>query len=202
MPEWRNFSGDTSWVAGGAVLSPPPSKGGIPRYRYMLERWWEPGGDFILWVLLNPADADASKPDNTVTKCIERTRSIRPSFGGLRIVNLFAWRDPRPQTLRHLSFEEAVGNPYTDAFVQMVTASAGLTIVGWGDARGVEGSWLDEREAAMWEVLVDPHCLGSTDKGRPCHPKPQNSSQLPVETEPSRWKGPRRRNFPTRRIPD
>jgi hypothetical protein len=195
VPELRSVEDGASWVAGGAVLSPPPSKGAEPLYRYMLERWWEPGGDFILWVLLNPANADATQSDNTVRRCIERTRCIRPSFGGLRIMNLFAWRDPRPEALKLLDFEIAVGNPHTDAFVQMATATASLTIVGWGDAKEVERSWLNRREEAMWQMLKDPQCLGTTNQGRPCHPKPQNASQLPVDTEPNRWKGPSRRNL-------
>jgi hypothetical protein len=94
--------------------------------------------------------------------------------------------------LKHLDFETAVGNPITDAFVRMATANAALTIVGWGDARGVKTSWLDKREEVMWQILKDPHCLAITDKERPCHPKPQNASQLPLDTEPVRWKGPRR----------
>jgi hypothetical protein len=174
------------WVAGGAILSAPPRRGDRPLYRYALERWWDPQRPFVLWVLLNPSHADASTPDDTVDRCLARSQAWG-GFGGLRIVNLFAWRDPKPQSLAPLGFESAVGNPHNDHFIAAHSSAAALTVVGWGDGNGIPRTWLSQRERDMALLLVKPHCLGVTAQSHPRHPKPQNASQLPLGIEPRPW---------------
>jgi hypothetical protein len=179
-------TGATDWVAGGAILSAPPGRNEPPLYRYALERWWDPLLPFVLWVLLNPSHADASTPDNTVDRCLARTQAWG-GYGGLRMVNLFAWRDPNPESLAALGYDAAVGNPYNDHFIATYSSAAGLTLVGWGDGKGIPRPWLDQRERDMAALLSEPQCLGTTEQARPRHPKPQNPRQLPIDTRPRPW---------------
>src|SRR5690348_1743088 len=51
-----------------------------------------------VWLMLNPSDADAFKPDPTVTECIKRSRAVGADL--MEVVNLFALRSPYPKDLR------------------------------------------------------------------------------------------------------
>ncbi|MGB1439119.1 MAG: DUF1643 domain-containing protein, partial [Luminiphilus sp.] len=62
-------------------------------YRYWLKRQWStlPG---VTLVGLNPSSADARKDDATLRRVIGFARDW--GFGAVTVVNLFAWRTPRP----------------------------------------------------------------------------------------------------------
>jgi hypothetical protein len=177
---------DTQWIAGGALLSHPPSPGAEPRYRFSLERWWQSNGRFALWVMLNPSTGSASTDDRTIRRCVERTKSFPGDLGGLRIANLFAWRNAKPSALAPLGFDVAVGNPYNDDMLRILSASSEVTVVGWGSSSDVPGDWLDHRERDMDHLLTSPQCLGLT-VGRPRHPAPRIEKQLPLTTGLQPW---------------
>ncbi len=60
-------------------------------YRYLLWRTWDESLPRLLWVLLNPSTADAEIADPTLSACIGFSQELR--YGGLEIVNLFAYQD-------------------------------------------------------------------------------------------------------------
>ncbi|CAB1262622.1 hypothetical protein CLOSBL3_20536 [Clostridiaceae bacterium BL-3] len=70
------------------------------KYRYTLSRVWNENLGKVVFILLNPSTADASKDDPTVKKCISFTKSW--NFGLLEIVNLFAYRSTDPKCLKNV----------------------------------------------------------------------------------------------------
>ena len=59
------------------------------KYRYALWRRWGEGSQ-VVFVMLNPATADAAKDDPTIRRCIGFARAWE--FGSLAVGNLFAFR--------------------------------------------------------------------------------------------------------------
>ena len=67
------------------------------QYRYTLGRVWEPSRPSVTFVMLNPSIADAHKDDTTIRKC--RGFAERLGFGGLHVVNLYAYRATKPKAM-------------------------------------------------------------------------------------------------------
>lgn len=130
-------------------------------YRYSLWREWDSDRPCLLWVLLNPSNADASKDDPTLRRCLAFSRSW--SFGSLEIVNLYAWRSSVPQAL--VSAENPVGD-HNDRYIQEAAQRAAKVVVAWGAYKPLRG-----RDRAVIALLAQPlWCLGTTRDGHPHHP--------------------------------
>jgi hypothetical protein len=70
-------------------------------YRYTLRRVWDNTKPDLIWIMLNPSTADAEKDDATIRRCIGFSQ--RFEYGGLVVVNLFAWRSSKPVPQSHWS---------------------------------------------------------------------------------------------------
>lgn len=70
---------------------------GCEQYRYTLGRVWEPSRPPLTFVMLNPSIADASDDDPTIRKC--RGFAERLGFGGIHVVNLYAYRATKPSAM-------------------------------------------------------------------------------------------------------
>ncbi len=68
------------------------------KYRYLLGREWDADKGKMLFVMLNPSTADAEKDDNTISRCINWSKAL--SFGGIEVVNLFAYRTAYPKEFK------------------------------------------------------------------------------------------------------
>jgi len=75
------MTGRAPIIEQGAVFSPDRV------YRYRLDRRWAAGGR-VVWVMLNPSDADETRTDPTATRC--RNFSEDWGYGAMTIVNPFA----------------------------------------------------------------------------------------------------------------
>ncbi len=129
------------------------------RYRYALWRRWSEG-PAVLFVMLNPSTADATRDDPTIRRCIAFAQSW--GFGALAVGNLFALRTPSPRALARSA--AAVG-PRNDRWLRRLQRDAALIVAAWGD----HGRLLD-RAAAVRRMLAEPHVLGLTGAGQPRHP--------------------------------
>ena len=65
-------------------------------YRYSLYREWRYNPRLIVWMMLNPSTADALTNDPTLRRCIDFSRQW--GYGGLIVVNLYAFRASKPKT--------------------------------------------------------------------------------------------------------
>jgi hypothetical protein len=129
-------------------------------YRYSLSRIWQPKKKFALFVCLNPSTADEQNDDPTVRRCIGFAR--RWNFGGLVLVNLFAFRSTDPDRL--LKIRNPIG-PKNDDYIFNAAKSSGLVILAWG----TRGGFL-ERDQHVLTLVSMAHCLGVTKDGYPKHP--------------------------------
>lgn len=146
-------------AAGGAALSHDG------RYRYRLWRTWDESAPPLVFAMLNPSTADAEVDDPTIRRCIGFAK--RDGFGGIEVVNLYAYRATKPADLWRTGDPIGPDNDRTLRDVFEAAAGAGFPVVAaWGaNAKPSRVSWV--RSMPHAEVL---HHLGLTDKGAPRHP--------------------------------
>lgn len=153
----------------GYILSPGSTKksGAIisscRAYRYLLWRNW--GGfldGFLSFIMLNPSTANALENDPTIRRCIAFAK--REKLGGIQVVNLFAYRSPKPDDLKRVS--EPIG-PYNDNFIKAQIHPGQMIVLAWGVAK------FQDRIKQVLDITRYHdriYCLGTTKAGLPCHP--------------------------------
>lgn len=129
-------------------------------YRYSLSRIWDPTQSKVVFVGLNPSTADEQADDPTVRRCVGFAR--RWNFGGLVLVNLFAYRSTDPAGL--LKAADPIG-PENDKHILTRSSEAAFVVVAWG----TRGSLLN-RDKQVLSMLPKAYCLGVTIEGHPKHP--------------------------------
>jgi hypothetical protein len=130
-------------------------------YRYWLSRSWDNSKNTVGWIMLNPSTASASKDDPTVRRCINFAKSW--GYGGILIVNLFAYRSKNPQDLKTCPVDPV--GPDNDYFIREVLLSCKIMVAAWGINGNYKGR--GKKVAKRLPVL---HCLGKTAAGHPRHP--------------------------------
>lgn len=138
------------------------------QYRYELRRVWDTRLPPLVMILLNPSTATEIENDPTITRCIQRARSI--GRGSLIVLNAFAFRATEPDDM--MATSKPVG-PENDAFIYRGLSECqraeGTAVIGWG----AHGAWKgrDRQIIEMGRQLRMPlYCLGFTKAGQPRHP--------------------------------
>lgn len=111
---------------------------------------------------LNPSTADAARDDPTIRRCIGLAR--RWGFGGITVVNLFAFRATKPADLK--TAFDPVG-PRNDSTIRKVIHGVPV-IAAWGTHGGFGG-----RDRAVLKLLCGHprvFTMGLTKQGHPRHP--------------------------------
>lgn len=130
-------------------------------YRYTLTRTWDADTEPIVFMMLNPSIADASQDDPTIRRCIGFAK--REGFGGIIVVNLYAFRATDPRAM--LAAADPIG-PENDRII--TDTVDGLTVVA---AWGVNAE--PHRVASVLAMLPQRtrlRALGVTKDGHPRHP--------------------------------
>ncbi len=140
-------------------------------YRYSLSRTWNTEKPFVVFIGLNPSTADENFDDPTIRRCMRYAGDWQ--FGGLVMLNLFAYRSTDPIRLRKV--EDPIG-PQNDIYIRFNTKLAGLTIVAWG----TRGDYLG-RDSSVLNFLRSPYCLALSKNGAPRHPLYLRGDLEPVE---------------------
>jgi hypothetical protein len=130
------------------------------RYRYTLNRIWEPTRRTVLFVGLNPSTATAKIDDPTIRRCVRFARDW--GFGSVVMANLFAYRSTCPSILPRV--HDPVG-PRNNWWLSFLRNRVDLVIAAWG----VSGQLL-ARDRQVIEAFPSMHCLGLTKNGFPKHP--------------------------------
>lgn len=143
-------------------------------FRWRLGRHWtEDDAPYLAYVMLNPSTADATANDPTIIRCMHFARAH--GFGGIEVVNLFAWRATKPADLKRAGFP--VGDQ-CDYYIEQVAAGAGGVCVAWGAhaAHPAVEARVQQVMPILWRQHVQPQCLHITASGFPGHPLMLRSS--------------------------
>ena len=134
------------------------------RFRYALWRIWQPSGDKLLFIGLNPSTANGTKDDPTIRRLIGFAKSW--GFGGLFAGNLFSLVTPNPDVLWFSSSKEEPNGPNDMAIKRMCELSRKV-MVGWGN----EGQNAGVRPKEVLALIRQPvFCITATKAGEPIHP--------------------------------
>lgn len=143
-------------------------RGEHDEYRYDLTRIWDRRLPICVFTMLNPSTADGKTDDATIRKCMRF--AFLWGYGGIIVVNLFAYRATKPAVLRPLAFEVAVG-PLNDDYIEAAIDSAECVVCAWGSQKFAEPRALVV--TAMLRrvcLLTTPECLRVAQSGAPWHP--------------------------------
>jgi hypothetical protein len=103
------------------------------RFRYLLERTWDPSKSPLGFVMLNPSSADDVDDDPTARRCVGFAK--REGAGGIVVANLFARieTDSRrlPEIWRREGWAALVG-PANDAAILELLIHTRRIVFAWG----------------------------------------------------------------------
>ena len=164
-----------------AIISP------CTRYRYWLEREWDRRKPVLSVCMLNPSSADDKREDPTLLALIHFATLW--GYGGLAIVNLYAWRSPTPALMKTKPERMGPNNALHRREAMLMGAiHSGSMLVAWGN----DGNWEGEAEQfAAWateQIGVDLVCLGTTLSGAPKHPMARGKYRIPRDQQPVMWR--------------
>ncbi len=134
------------------------------QYRYRLERMWDVSVfNHLVYIMLNPSTADGLKDDPTIRRCCSIAKGL--GFGGIYVVNLFAYRATDPKKLKLVDFP--IG-PDNDSWL-LAVGQKSTVVAAWGTHGTLYG-----RDKEVLRLLKSHkrkvYCLGITKKGHPKHP--------------------------------
>ena len=140
------------------------------RYRWWLQRRWDPAMPTLLFIGLNPSRADGERDDPTLRRLMGFARAW--GYGGLEVLNLFARVAFSPAVLRRSA--DPVGSDNDRWLEQRLRAlqtgeAGGALWLGWGNGgawRGRDGQVLRQIAGITLPIWV----LGRTASGQPRHP--------------------------------
>lgn len=158
------------------------------RYRYLLNRLWEPSKHSLLVCMLNPSTADAEKDDPTIRTLIHF--AISWGYGGIAVINLWALRTSSPAAM--MAFEDAFGKnaDFIEGALRVATTTTKTVLAAWGTHGGHEGrdEWFISR--ATGEHRLGVIILGKTRDGHPKHPMARGKHRIPRDQQPISWRTP------------
>lgn len=157
------------------------------RFRYELRRIWDGARPLLVVCMLNPSTADHEKDDPTILALMHFARSW--GYGGLLIVNLFAFRSSSPLAL--LAETDPFGpmnGDFIDAAMAYAAGNGGRLLAAWGN-----GGDMDDRAAWFCSRAYHVHqleliCLGTTRSGAPKHPMARGKHRVPRDQQPIIWR--------------
>lgn len=144
------------------------------RYRYELFRQWDPNPPKVAFIGLNPSTADETNDDPTIRRCIGFAR--RWGYGGLYMLNIFAFRATNPRDMKQQ--RDPIG-PDNDQHLIGIAPRVEKIICAWG----AHGSYKDRGKQVV-DMLrgqgAPLYYLGETMEAHPLHPLYLSNDKKPI----------------------
>ncbi len=116
----------------------------------------------LVFVMLNPSTADASKDDNTIRRC--RRFAADNLYTGIIVVNLFAFRATSPADLFKATDPDG---PLNEQYISEQTRGRDVCCA-WGANAPLQKA--DRIRKLLTDSAANTFCLGATKQGAPRHP--------------------------------
>ena len=158
-------------------------------WRYELRRIWDDNLPLLVICMLNPSRADATINDPTVLNLIHFARLW--GYGGILIVNLFAFRSSSPDEMMKAdhSFGPQNAQHLADA-MEYARDHGGKLLVAWGNGGDHEdrAEWFCSRAMGAYGLTLI--CLGTTRSWKPKHPMARGKHRIPRDQQPIIYREP------------
>jgi hypothetical protein len=105
--------------------------------------------------------------DPTLTRCINFAKDW--GYGGLIMVNLFAYMSTYPSELKKVKLPIGKEN---NKYILKSHQKSQSTVIAWGN----DGDFL-ERDKEVLKIISNPMCLNINKSGQPAHPLYQKKDQ-------------------------
>lgn len=149
------------YVITGATISP------CGAFRYRLWRVWDAERPRLLWIMLNPSTADADLDDQTISTIVAIAKA--QGYGGVEVVNLYAYRATSPKDLRSAGYPVGDQNDkFIQSMARIVDDCGGRVVLAWGN--NGEQARIDAVLRILLDCDVVPLHISRTDAGQPRHP--------------------------------
>ena len=130
------------------------------KYRYSLSRIWDKKKKLVLFIGLNPSTANEEVDDPTIRRCVNYVQNW--GYGGLIMVNLFAYRVTLPSGLKKVKYPIGEDN---DKYIMTLSKKADITVAAWGNNGNLYG-----RDKQVFDLISNLMCLKLNKSGQPAHP--------------------------------
>lgn len=135
------------------------------QWRYLLSMGWDLSKKKLVFVMMNPSDDKDYKKNPSVRRCCRIAEEH--GYGGIRILNLFAFRSMHPQNFLGggKTEEHKHVGPETDDYIREFTKDQ-YVVFAWGSSAP---DWRIKEVKEMVEA-TGTFCLAKTKDGKPMHP--------------------------------
>lgn len=139
------------------------------KYRFVLWRKWDAARPMLMFIGLNPSTANQIRDDNTITKV--KKIAYNCHYGGVYMLNLFAYVTPYPKELRQNAEEQRINDQYLIEYSQ----KSERIVFAWGRFKEAQ-----ERAEKVMAQFPNAAALGTNQDGSPCHPLFQKDRSVPM----------------------
>ncbi len=131
------------------------------KYRYKLWRIWDESLPKAMCIGLNPSTANADKNDQTISYLIKMLKTL--GYGGLYMVNCFAYITSKPELLMH----NPMSNDWNNNTITITASLCKDVIFSWGTFKIIKQTGRDQELLSMFP---NAKCFGVNKDGSPFHP--------------------------------
>lgn len=157
-------------------------------YRTELRRVWNRDLPLLVVCMLNPSTADHQKNDPTIVTLIHFAKLW--GYGGLLIVNLFAFRASEPAAMMKASEPFGPNGATLASAMDYARANGGRLLAAWGNHgdHHDRAEWFSNRALQIYRLTLI--CLGTTKGWKPKHPMARGKHRIPRDQQPVIWREP------------
>lgn len=139
------------------------------KYRYALWRIWDERKPLVMFIGLNPSTANESTDDPTIRRVV--SFAVKWGYGGVYMMNLFAWVTPYPVELKKC--KDPLGD--NDGWLETISIRCDRVICSWGAFKEAR-----ERAKKVMEMF-EGYALVVNSDGTPRHPLYVPGNTVPVK---------------------